>query len=156
MTVQEFLEQAKAKIETGGCMAALTDEYLVENWPIQEALLTGKEEKLLELRIFGKQGELRLSRSIIGQAFSFRSIFDEGVEKDERDHYDELQYLDIDETAGKDAEGNVTATGGGSYRSPVNNIRDAKIRIRYYLGKYEETGQSRIEDWRVVEFVEGR
>ncbi len=156
MTVQEFLEQAKAKIETGGCIAALTDKYIVEGWPLQVDQLSGKEGKILELRIFGKQGEMKLSRSTIGQAFSFRSIFDEGVEKDERDHYDELQYLDIDETAGKDEEGNVTATGGGSYRSPVSNIHNAKIRIRYYLGKYEETGQSRVEDWRVVEFGEGR
>ena len=137
-------------------MAALTDEYLVESWPIQGGLLNGKEEKLLELQIFGKQGEVKLSRSTIGQAFSFRSIFDEGEEKDTRDHYDELQYLDIDETVGKDAEGKVTTTGGGAFQLPVNNIHDVKIRIRYYLGKYEETGQSRVEDWRVVEFVEGR
>ena len=156
MTVRDFLEQAKTKIETGGCIAALTDEYLVESWPQQTDFLTGKEEKILELRVFGKQGEMKLSRSTVGQELSFRSVFDEGEDKDSRDHYDETQYLDIDETAGKNAEGKVTTTGGGTYQLPVDNIRDAAIRIRYYLGKYEETGQSRIEDWRVVEFVEGK
>lgn len=156
MTVNEFLNQAESGIESGGFIAALTDEYLVESWPIEEGFLTGKEEKVLEVRIFGQMGEMKLSRSTIGQDFSLRSVFDEGEEKDARDSYDEVQYLDIDDQIGRDDKGRVTATGGGVYHLPVNNIRDARIRIRYYLGKYGETGQSRIEDWRVVEFVEGR
>lgn len=153
MTVNEFLEQAKSKIGSGGCIAALTDEYLVESWPLPEDFLGGKEEKLLEIRVFGEQGEMKLSRSTVGQDFRCRSIFDEDGESDS---YDEVQYLDIDDKLGKDDNGRVTATGGGTYHLPVNNIRNAGVRIRYYFGKYEETGQSRVEDWRIVEFVEGR
>ena len=111
------------------------------------------ENKILEIRVFSKAGEMKLSRPDIGSKFYFREIFDEGENKDERDHYDELQYLDIDEKAGVTSDGKVTATGGGTYMLPVSNIKDACIRIRYYFGKYSKTGQARVEDWRVVELV---
>ena len=155
MTLNDFLIKAKEEMPEGWIIAALTDEYIVDRWPLASDVLVGKDSKVLEIRVFGRKGELKTGRSDIGKDFSFREIYDEGEKKDERDHYDEIQYLDIDDKVGVDDEGKVTATGGGKYKLPLAVIKDAKIRIRYYLGKYEETGQAKIEDWRVVELMEG-
>ncbi len=154
MTVNEFTNQANDRIKSGWIIAALTDQYIVDVWPMKHDSISNKDEKILETRVFNMQGEMKLSRSDIGKVFSYRSVFDEDDNKEGRDYFDEIQYLDIDESAGKSSEGKVTTTGGGSYYLPVGNIKDAKIRIRYYLGEYERTGQARIEDWRVVEFAE--
>ncbi len=154
MTVNEFLIKAKEEIPEGWIIAALTDEYIVDRWPFASDVLSGKDNKVLEIRVFGQKGELKISRSDIGKDFSAREICDQGERTDSRDHYDEIQYLDIDDQMGRDNEGKVTTTGGGKYKLPLNSILDAKIRIRYYFGRYEETGQARIEDWRVVELME--
>lgn len=156
MTVNEFIDLSMEKIQTGWVIAALTDEYIVDKWPLQGSALKGKEEKVLEIRIFNQDGEMKLSRSDISRDFAFRTIFDVGVDTDPKDKYDELQYLDIDEKNGKSSDGKVTTTGGGRYNLPIGNLSDAMIRIRYYLGKYEDTGHARVEDWRIVEFVEGK
>lgn len=156
MTINDYMIRAKDAITDGWMIAALTDEYNVEKWPVHSDYFSGKENKVLEIRVFGKLGELKISRSDIGKEFHYRDIFDEGEKADTRDHYDEIQYLDIDEKINIDSDGKVTTTGGGTYKLPLSNIHDARIRIRYYFGKYEETGQARIEDWRVVEFVEGK
>lgn len=153
MNFDEYIREANQTISKGWVIAALTDEYIVDEWPLNGNGLTSKEDKILEIRIFNKDEEIKLSRSDIGKGFTFRRINDL---EDHRDKYDELQYLDIDEKIGKDEHGLVTATGGGKYRLPLKSIKDAKIRIRYYLGKYDATGQARVEDWRVVEFVEGK
>ena len=152
MMIKEFIDKANAKIETGGAIVALTDEYIVDKWPMKVSF-DGKEEKILEFRVFSDKGEMKLSRTDIGKVFSEREIFDD---EDTRDSFDEDQFLDIDEKAGRSDEGMVYATGGGKYNLPLERIKDAKLKIRYYLGKYSKTGQVRVEDWRVVGFVEGK
>ena len=153
MTVRDFLNSASERIQRGWVIAALTDEYIVDKWPLTKDVLDGKDEKILEVRVFCDNGEMRLSRTDIGKDFSDRNIFDE---EDERDHFDEVQFLDIDEKVGKTETGRVFTTGGGSYNLPVERITDAKIRIRYYLDKYTKTGQAMVADWRAVEFMEGK
>ena len=151
MIVRDFLNSASERIQRGWIIAALTDEYIVDKWPLTKDILDGKDEKILEVRVFCDNGEMRLSRLDIGKDFFNRNIFDD---EEVRDHFDEVQFLDIDEKVGKSGGGRVFTTGGGSYNLPVERITDAKIKIRYYLGKYAKTGQAIVEDWRVVEFME--
>lgn len=152
MTLKTYMDTAKEKISEGWIIAALTDEYIVDRWPLNAAI---DEDKVLEIRVFSAAGEYKLSRSDIGRPFIDRKIFDEGESKDSRDSFDEVQILDTDETKGKDENGKVFATGGGKYKLPLDKIKDAKLRIRYYLGN-KDNGIARIEDWRVVEFMEGK
>ena len=127
----------------------------MDKWPLNADYVGFDEEKVLEIRVFSETGECKLSRSDIGRSFNYREIFDEGESKDSRDHFDEMQILDIDDTKKKDGSGKVTATGGGKYKFTLENYNDAKIRIRYYLGKNEDNGCTRIKDWRAVGFEEG-
>ena len=151
-TVKDYTDTVREKIKNGKIIAALTEEYIVDNWPLSYDI---NEEKVLEIRVFSEIGECKLSRSDIGRSFNYRELFDEGESRDSRDHFDEVQILDIDDTKQKDESGKVTATGGGKYKLPLNNLMDAKIRIRYYLGN-KDNGCARIEDWRVVGFEEGK
>ena len=152
MTVSKFIRETNERVSKGYIIAALTDEYIVDIWPIDSSELISKEEKILEIRVFDDKKECKLSRSNIGKEFSSRRICDA---EEKRDFYDEWQFLDIDESMPLDEAGKVTATGGGKYKLPLKSSTNAKICIRYYLGEYEATGQARIEDWRVVEFKEG-
>ena len=148
MTKSEFLTKC-ADIEKGWMLASLTDDYIVDDWPSSVEL---DENKLLELRVFNEHCEHKLFRSAIDYDFDERTISD----KDYDDHFDEIHYLDIDTTKGID-DGKVTTTGGGQYKLPrkfnKDNINNARVKIRYYLGRYPKTGQARVEDWRVVEFL---
>ncbi len=153
MEFDKFIESIDIEEGNGWILASLTDEYYVSSWS-REALIEIDKEKLLEIRVFNEVVEHKLYRANIDNEFIARSIKD----VDYNDYYDEVQYLDIDATKGV-KNGFVTTTGGGVYKYPIqgsNKIDNAKVRIRYYLGKYEETGQARIEDWRVVEFLEGK
>ena len=147
MTLNEFLEVCE-DIKEGWMLASLTNEYVVDTWP-SSATEGLDENKLLELRVFNKDCEHKLFRPSINQSFIERQISDD---ENDKDYYDEVQYLDIDTSKGM-TDGKVIATTGGVYKSPVQNIDNARVRIRYYLGKYEKTGQARVEDWRVVEFL---
>lgn len=147
MNVTEFLTQSRDDIQNGYVITALTDRYIVDRWPLPECNWPD-EKKVLEVRVFNESGENKLVRGDVSEAFRFRSITDE---TDGRDSFDEWQYLDIDETAGV-IEGKVHSTGGGEYHLPLESTKNARILIRYYLGRYEETRQARVEDWRVVGF----
>ena len=157
ITFNDFIDKAKKEITKGYIIAALTDEYIVDYWSNEnpDVILNNKDKKILEVRIFDDKKECRISRYNISddsKDFIYRKICD--IEE-KRDSYDEWQFLDIDETIPLDENGKVTSTGGGKYKLPLDSSVNAKILIRYYLGKYEETGQSRVEDWRVVTFKEG-
>lgn len=168
MTAKEFIDRHQ-NIE-GTVIAALTDEYIVDTWPkMEHASIEGKEEKILELRIFNENEEHKLFRTDIGRAFTARMIGDRDgkpllkVNGEERDSacnwetLDEEQFLDIDTAASAALPaGEVQATGGGRYHLPFERIGDAKIKIRYYIDRYPETGQAFVADWRVVELMEGR
>ena len=157
--VAAFLDKHKNEAGAVWVMATMTDEFLIDSWeegPVIQKLIE-KSGKVLEIRIFGENGEHRLFRSDIGQRdpdFYERTIWDKGSKKDRRDSFDQDQYLDIDETKGH-KNGYVQTTGGGKYYLPLRNIHNAKIRIRYYLEKYGDTGQARVADWRIVKLIEG-
>ena len=158
MTVTNFLDKYTEEAKNGWIIAALTDKYLVDRADSEKAgrYIRENADKVLDIRIFDKSAEHRLFRTVIGDnEFYQRSIYDFGEKRDSRDHYDEVQFLDIDEKKGHEG-GFVKTTGGGRYYLPLNSIVDAKIRIRYYLGEYESSGQARIMDWRIVELMEGK
>ena len=149
MMIEDFYRECEAIHENGWMIAMLTDDYLVERWPGSSR---PDPEKLLELRIFDANMECRLFRGDIGQEFHYRKLSDQ----DDRDTFDEVQYLDIDSRASEKEPGEyVISTGGGRYHLPLENTKDVRIKVRYYLDQYEQTGQARISDWRIVEFMEG-
>lgn len=153
VTFEEFKDEAKY-IE-GYIVASLTDEYIVDRWPVmQKDTLEDKKDKILEIRIFNESEELKLVRTDISKEFAMRHKTDENLEEDL--YMDESQYLDIDtKKTGEVSEdgGYVYATGGGKYYLPRNDIKDLKIKIRYYFDRYENSGQARIGDWRIVGFA---
>lgn len=147
-TFAEFLSAAAGM--SGYMTAALTDEYIVNTFPESINILEGKEDKILEVRVFNKNKEIRLFRPDISGEFRMR-VIDDSDGKTE--FFEEYQYLDIDSTV--DAGGSARVqTGGGRFDLPVRS-KEPKILIRYYLGKYEKTGHARITDWRLVDLVEG-
>lgn len=160
-TMEQFWLRAD-EIDKGFIFAMLTDEILWENWPLNpegKKLFQEKEGKLLDVRVYNSKREVRVSRSDIGREFRGRSLNDEKDVPDKQDYFDEVQYLDIDDTASEmlfASEGKVQATGGGRYPLPLPGFKNAKIRIRNYLGYYEETGQAYVKDWRLKDlFQEG-
>ena len=163
MGIDQYFEECQRRVEDGYIIAALTDEYFVGYWPDKgdnEKHNYDNADKVLEIRVFNRDRELKLTRGDISEEFLCRCIDDAnpsaaGYDLRYEDSYDEWQILDIDETKGKDAKGRVTATGGGKYYLPLGKTENAQILIRYYLGRYKETGQARAEDWRVVTFENG-
>ena len=122
-------------------------------------------EKILELRCFDENGELRIFRSNVDADFQAREIIDgnqpelktlsEQSDKFEivsndgyLESYDENHYLDI---ASVSSDGIVTATGGGKYFLPEPNAK--LLTVRYYI-KYDNNGIARKCDWRLVGFCE--
>ncbi|MBR6769764.1 MAG: hypothetical protein IKM28_00700 [Lachnospiraceae bacterium] len=145
----------KTKDINGYVVASLTDEYIVDTWPMTRNRLEGKEDKLLEVRVFDTQQEVKLFRTSMGRekAFRLRHIIDD--EANTKESMDEVQILDIDMKKSKvlfEQSGEVYTTGGGRYYLPLKSMENAKIKIRHYLDRYEASGQARISDWRLVDF----
>lgn len=158
MTFEEFSKKASEKIDKGFIAASLTDEYILDYWPMKHSLLEGKENKILEIRIFNPEMEWKLFRTDVFKEFLFRKIdADSDCEKNKEDYFDQEQYLDIDTVRSKATfakDGTVFATGGGEYYLPMDRMQDVKVKIRYYLSKSPQ-GHARIKDWRLVELTEG-
>ena len=163
--VKDFLEKAKPMTD-GFLTASLTDEYIVDYWPQMRGYtaegelqtLEGKEDKILEIRIFNTEQERKLFRGDIGRKFQERLAGD-FTEINAKEYYDELQLLDIDEKRSKgsfEQMGRVVTMGGGSYYLPLASTEGARAHIRYYLSKYETSGQARVCDWRLVSFTNER
>lgn len=113
------------------------------------------EKKALEMRLFSENGEIKWFRTSIGQTFRWRSRLDD----DNEEYIEESQFLDVDdvrtEKEGKwtaENDWTVYATGGGTYSLPISSYKNAKIRIRNYLGYESYSGRVFIEDWRIVGF----
>lgn len=160
-TMEQFWSCAD-EIERGFIFAMLTDEVLWESWPLRpegRKLFQDKEGKLLDAHVYNSKREVRIFRSDVGREFRGRSLNDEKEAPDKQDYFDEVQYLDIDDKESEKlfaSEGTVQATGGGKYHLPLPGFRNAKIRIRNYLGYYEQTGQAYVRDWRLKDlFQEG-
>lgn len=161
--VKEFLEKAKEMIDAF-IVVSLTDEYMVDHWPEMKGTtakgekdtLVGKEDKILEIRIFNSEEERKLFRGDIGKEFHERKISDNDFKGD---YYEESQLLDIDEKRSGESfqeTGRVQTMGGGSYYLPLPSMKDARVRVRYYLSRYENSGQARVCDWRLVKFQNGK
>ena len=174
ITAKEFLDICKREIPDGFVVAALSDQYIVSKWPMNKPLSKKdpfeNESKIREIRIFNARQENKLVRrgvsnpaeaeDMASKAFLFRRIVDDDNLTEDA-YYDEWQYLDIDVPKGFDGDGKVTTTGGGKFYYPLDPEVDAegarpsenaKVGIRYYLGQYPETGQARVEDWRILGF----
>lgn len=147
----------KISFEQGYVIAMFTDKFVVSNYPLDEEnenLFNLYFDKyILDCRIFNKEKEYRFFRGNIGKDLKQRETDD--LKKEYEDYFDRSYYLDIDTTKGKGADGKVTATGGGCYYLPSENINDIKITIREYV-KYDELGTARVYDWRLVDFTEDK
>lgn len=155
-TMEKFWLCAE-NVTEGYVFAMLTDEIVWKHWPVsqeEQKELRQKEEKLLDIRIFNKEKELRMFRGDIGRKFYGRMLEDTDKALQEQEYFDEEQYLDIDDQRSPELfarEKKVRATGGGCYELPLSGFADAKVKIRNYLGYYEESGQAYVRDWRLME-----
>ncbi|MCM1101237.1 MAG: CRISPR-associated protein Csx19 [Clostridium sp.] len=172
-SMEQFWQLAET-MEQGFLFAMLTDEVVLERWPLSEE---GKknfragERKLLDIRIFNQERELRMFRGNVGGAFRGRALEDgtdarggrrrsaecRNEEFRDEEFWDEEQYLDIDTERSETLfarEGMVQTAGGGRYRLPLEGFVNAKIRIRNYLDYYEETGQAYVKDWRLTDLFQ--
>lgn len=160
-TMEQFWSCADG-IERGFIFAMLTDEILWERWPLEpdrKKFFQEKERKLLDVRVFDREREVRISRSDAGREFQGRSLNDQKETPEFQDYFDEEQFLDIDDKRSEELfarEGKVQATGGGKYRLPLSDFRNAKLQIRNYLGYYEESGQAYVKDWRLRDLFQER
>ena len=147
--------QAKKLIEfdKGYVLAMFTDRVIVSNYPLDsknEELFNSLFEKyMLDCRIFNEKSEYRFFRGDIGKNFNYRYIDDT-----DKDIIDREYYLDIDTVRSKGSN-EVYAIGAGKYALPINNLNDAKIRIKEYLDR-DDYGHARVYDWRLCGFVEGK
>ena len=160
-TMEQFWSCADG-IERGFVFAMLTDEILWERWPLEpddRKTFQEKEGKLLDVRIYDTESEVRIFRSDVGRKFQGRSLNDRKETSEFQDYFDEEQFLDIDDTRSEEMfarEGKVQATGGGRYHLPLSDFRNAKLQIRNYLGYYEESGQAYVKDWRLRDLFQER
>lgn len=158
-TMEQFWQCADAMGE-GFLFAMLTDEIVWESWPFSSGkrdIFRKKEGKLLDIRIFNKEKEVRMFRGDIGRKLQGRSVDDGKDIPDRLEYFDEEQYLDIDDKRSEEVfarEKKVVATGGGCYSLPLQGFADAKVKLRNYLGYYEETGQVYVRDWRLMDLFQ--
>ena len=150
VTLQDAADAARCFSSPCYFSAAFTDQYQIGIW--NSTPLNGDEDKLIELRIFNEQGEIKLIRSDIGKGFLMR-VQDQDETKE---YFDVHQFLDIDTKIPLDEAGRVTATGGGQYWLPgeVACLKNARLLVRNYIKYTELTGQAYIYDWRCVRFEE--
>lgn len=139
-------------------IVAFTDEYYVNRWSADIFMdeiknkIENNKEKILEIRVFDEKREILMMRTDIGKDFGEISI----IEDDDRDYFDEVQFLDIDEKKTLQLRSNgdykVSAMGGGIYSLPLENYKNMGVVVRYYFGKYEESGVATISHCRIVGF----
>lgn len=165
------LQMLKKEDAPAYAMLMLTDRFLLEDLNVWGATLQDKDkmteesrgeledilEKVLEIRLFHEDGEVRWFRSTIDKPLKRRDCL-EDANKSAMEYWDEEQYLDIDtiktEHLRKNRERNaiVQATGGGKYQLPgVAYDKNPKVTIRNYLA-YESDGRCYVKDWRIVTF----
>ena len=147
-----FADEA-AKME-GFIIAALTDEFIVDTWPMTNSTLEGKEDKLIEARVFNKDREVKIFRSDVGKPFSEVRVLDDNKLPDGLDSFSEEQFLDIDTKRSPHGKAVVRTTGGGRFFLPIDNPSDARIKIKYYIKPDAESGMAQVIDWRIEGFRE--
>lgn len=144
--------------------AALTDEYRIGVWPIEDGLELGlAQKKLLELRVFNENTEYKWVRGTIGEKFFFRKLTDDEATDIYEEPMVEVQILDIDLSEGQrrnmSLPGTVKMSGGGSFYLPldIDSISNGKkpcLIVKYYVPKYiegdESTVHAYVKDWRLA------
>jgi len=158
LSVSDFMQEAKSNIENGWFVAALTDELIIDDFSkIDSWEIIEKEKKVLEIRCFNKDKELKLFRSDIGKDFRHRIKDDKDLNEKTLNEktFDEIQLIDIDlkKTEQLNKKGYVVSTGGGVYPLPIpiEKQAGASVRVRYYLD--DKAG---VNDWRIVELKGGK
>lgn len=141
----------------GYIAAQMSDEFFMDYWPMQFESLDGKEDKILEIRVFNEDKEVKLFRGSLEEELKIRIIEDPSA-LDEESYYDEFQFLDIDvpKTQANFSQDHMAwTTTSGCFRLPMNRVTETSaLKVRYYFGTYEQTGQSYICDWRAVTLME--
>ena len=139
----------------GYFIAALTDELRVGVWPMADADYELNEEKVIEIRVFNDQKEIKIFRTDIGKEFSKVRIIDDNDLPEGMEFFSQDQYLDIDTNRSGNVPGYVKTTGGGRYFLPIRRYSDeTKVTINYYVTKDRDSGLAKVTDWRVVGFKE--
>lgn len=155
---------AECKDIEGYCIIQTTDKYVIDYWntDTQTKYIGESDSDLIEARIFNETCEYKLFRSHIGEAYAFRKIVseDEGEGGKYGDYYDQKQFLDIDSSRSKKESSLIQLvfpTGSSrAYMLPVKDYNEkAAVTIRYYIDRYEDSGQARVFDWRVVKIDGG-
>lgn len=149
---QESFDRAVSQMKDGYVIAMMTDAFVIQRVGSEEFDRQVLFDRGLEIRVFDRTGEIKWFRSSIDKNFMIREIHDE-EDLDMYLHWDEAQYLDIDETASDSRQQLARATGGGTYPLPIPDYRDAMIMVRNYIAYEEDTMQSYIEDWRLMDFI---
>ena len=162
MSNYELLAKEAAEM-CGFIVAALTDEYIVDKWPMMNSTIEDKFDKALEIRVFDDNKEIKLFRPDIGQDLKLRVIDDNDLSPGVESFVQE-QYLDINSavskknsSTGKLGMTTVQTTGGGSFFLPIDterNTDDVKVIIKYYITKDQDSGMAKIVDWRAAGFKE--
>lgn len=151
--VEEFkagFNQALTRLGSGYIIAMMTDVLCIQTLEKEEFDREYLYKKAVEIRMFNEEEEVKWFRGM-NRELHCREI------KDQKGmnpllFWDEWQYLDIDEKRSKPGQGIAYATGGGKYELPLDDYKDAKIKIRNYLEYEEDTKQLYISDWRAVGF----
>lgn len=156
-------KQASQKIYLFAMTTECIKFFVVNDTRPDEKELSELAQNGLEIRVFDEKREAKWFRaSIDKKEFGFRLLDDDISKKDSLHIWDESQYLDIDDKRTKEAiekgeiqKGTVFATGGGKYPLPLEKYKNAKIKVRNYLGEDPDTGELYVEDWRLIGLVEG-
>ncbi len=157
-----------------GNMAAYSACYTFFTAFMTDGMLCGKAAELttlqqfvstlLEVRLFSREAELWLHRSMLGSSFMWRLADDQYLEEVCKNtgalfagyRFEILQMLDVDTKHAPEGrpklQGNrlLRTTGGGVYELPVGN-EDA-VRLVCYVG-YSADGVAKITDFRLKEFA---
>lgn len=130
-------------------LAGCTNEYCSGQDNLND-FINDKASALLELRVFSRDRELLLSRSIIGHDFNWR-ITDDGA-LEQSDYIDYEHYIDIntDKSVESDHGMYILSTVGGRYKLPVTKSENAVL-IRAYIS-YDNNGMAKVTDHRVCGF----
>lgn len=155
-------KQASQKIYLFAMTTECIKFFAMDETRPDEKELSELAQNGLEIRVFDEKREAKWFRTSIDKEFGFRPPDDDILKKDSLHIWDESQYLDIDDERTKDAikngeipKGTVFATGGGKYPLPLEKYKNAKIKVRNYLGEDPDTGELYVEDWRLIGLVEG-
>ncbi len=155
-TLSEFM--ACTDSVEGFVTAQLTDQYILDYWPMKNESLVGKEGKILEVRVFNKDKEYKLFRADLLDDFKIRLIDESEIKPKKDDYFDQKQFLDIDTARSHELfqkKHRVKTTTGGDYYLPLDSFdKMPYVVVRQYFGINERNGQAFINDYRLVDLKE--